>query len=583
MYYKLIFILILTIIMNSLFSQSNQTCPPDSLNKLNLSTQIRLESVLSPPSPRGTPTTFVKNDDFRMVYWVHGMNGFSGSWSRAAAASSVTGLNIPGYKARKIISLLPDYSNNQFSVATAQTDLYSQLTVDPTLINYDTKNSIAIGHSQGGIIVRAIARDKKMTSGAKFGGFATFGSVNRGAAALTEPYATKSYQFFNTAFIDLSAGFFAGYEVLSEELNDNFFIKLFVGNKILPKASDVKDFIINKLLYNEDSKQNGLIMDLINNEVKSGLAEELSIGSPTMNQLNSEEPSGVACVAFYGVKNTYTKSLTDGSKLMVAPFYSLIHYAVNNPNIDGYFNAYEDWRLAEKARSAQLDYLERANQHDELIHILNNSHCIPGYPNPWNCVVCDHDTYIALRSHPISKSWPQQTQVYACRRKDKLKLIAQSTMSKIGFKQGAAWFDKADKLWQVAIGAESETIVETGWCIRKIYRPDGESKILRYFPGNGISCGMGDTPEVPEGWEALGDWQKEMKKVIIVKENDGAVLAESAKDLPFMTTPAAFTDKDQRMFDSSHFQMRNDNNTKNKLNLLWEGLCGDFFKTGLAE
>ena len=75
-------------------------------------------------------------------------------------------------------------------------------------------------------------------------------------------------------------------------------------------------------------------------------------------------------------------------------------------------------------------------------------------------------------------------------------------------------------------------------------------------------------------------WHENFEKIIKKKEYDGAVLAESARDLPFRTHNMIYDNLDvSKMNGSSHMQMRNDERLKDALNHLFNGHVGDFFYT----
>ncbi|MCO6459976.1 MAG: hypothetical protein J5I59_01115 [Saprospiraceae bacterium] len=562
-------------------AQVQNSCLPDTMNKIIITPLDAINQELPPLGPPTTPPISPVRDtsEFRMVFWVHGMNGDASSWSKAATASSVPIVSgpIPGFPPRKIFSRLVDYSNVQVDLSSAALDLDGDLINNPDLpANYDKKNSFIIGHSQGGLVTRAL-NYQKISQGLplKYGGFVTFGTPHRGIVGLTGNNKTLSYKFFEYAALSLAAGPAQVLQSIVEDLKSNFFVKLF---KIIPDINindNINDLIRKSLFYNPVTDQNGFILDQIRKEVESGIAKEMAVGSSSLNLLNGFDPK-IPSAAFYAVKKPFIHHYMDGRQdLLVKPFWALMHYAINNPNENDFFKANDDWMMAEKARDVYLDYYERAMQYQEVIDVIDNSKCIPGILFPGICV-CDHDTYIALRNLPISKNWSTTKQAHVCRVIKRKKEMAKLSLLRDKFLVGSNWVTAANDLWETAIGGQS--YIYTGYCYRKILVDDTIVE-QRYLPINGI-CGQSDAPPVPEGGKALGDWKKE-KAGILYKEHDGAVLAESARDLPFITDDMkdSFNNDLARMEGSGHMQMRNDKNTKNALNYIFNGEVGDFFRT----
>lgn len=583
-------ILAFGIIINTTKAQNtNFECLPDTINILQYAPDTMIREVLLPLPPPVTPPYYDPLDSFRMVYWVHGMNGFSGSWDKAATASSVLPSSgpIPGFKPRKILSYQPDYSNNQHDLSTAAIALRPQLIKDSALpSSYRDSSSFIIAHSQGGIVTREMLYlDDQSSYPHKIGGFVTFGSVHRGAVGLTGSNRALSYQFFERAAIDLSEGFLTEYEVNYvrpiEEFNSKFIGKILNLNFSLPDKASIQARIKDLFLYDSLTNKYGFLLNMIRGKVASEIAQEMQIGSYALNTLNSYDPKMKGSVAFYGVKEPFTHTYSDGrTPLLVDPIWSLLHYAVNNPNDDPYFEADNDWKMAEKVRNAQLDYIETIHKYDPAIDLLQGFWCIPDILCNCPPPIMDRFSEMEVAKHFSPK---------VCRKNNRHKKIWEMREIQAAYQVGSDWFSKANSMWEVAMGAlKEETVRNTCECTIKNLNT-GEEKQFLYYPidrqipcGTNIQYNLSPEPDW-HVWEQTNVWQENLKKVVTRKEYDGVALAESARDLPFSTHNMKLPDGTYlaRLSGSSHMQMRNDNNLRIALNHLYDGHVGKFFETKL--
>ncbi len=133
------------------------------------------------------------------------------------------------------------------------------------------------------------------------------------------------------------------------------------------------------------------------------------------------------------------------------------------------------------------------------------------------------------------------------------------------YKQGQDWFNRLDDQYKTIIGAIDYTKTTKWYCECENVKTGAFTSTLITNPNdcpssssNGIVC---------EAVEYTTYTQ-------IKKDSDGVVLAESAMNIPFATAPP------RKMINSSHMQMRNDENTRTGLNAIYNGDVGFFFKTG---
>jgi pimeloyl-ACP methyl ester carboxylesterase len=588
---NLVILASLIFITMNLFSQSEGYCPPDTNNKVVKKPFLSLQQAVRPlQEPINThPYTF-SSDSFRMVFWVHGMNGSSSSWIRAATASSshLIGGDIPGFSPRKIYSYLPDYSNNQYDLTSAALVLKSQLNKNQNLpANYPDSASMIIAHSQGGIVTRAMLyADSLNHEKYRIGGFATFGSPHRGAVGLTGNNRILSYKFFETAANDLSDGYITEYAVNIkrpvDRLNHNFWGRLFNLNIQLPDADTIKNILKKQFLYNPVTDENGFLLSLIRGSVESGIIDELAVGNNSLNLINATQPDMKqldGAVAFYGVKKPFKHQYTDGrTPLLVEPLWALFHYALNDPNDEYYFAAITDWKLAEKVREAQLDYLEEIHEHNTVIDTLRSYWSIP----PWGN--CDPAFLEFLSQFEVSRHFTKNV----CKPRKRWEKIHDLEDIREAYYVGYYWWDKANLLWATAMGARSKSMVNERVCKCRVHNIlFDKDYTFSYIPEIDEACGdniLSNLMPIPDWtkWEILGGWHENIERIthIIDKPYDGAALAESTADLPFRTSDMKYLGTDVSEMDGSgHMQMRNDGNLKDCLNHLFDGHVGSFFNT----
>ena len=127
------------------------------------------------------------------------------------------------------------------------------------------------------------------------------------------------------------------------------------------------------------------------------------------------------------------------------------------------------------------------------------------------------------------------------------------------FLAGAYWWLTANSVWKEMIGALSTE--SDGYYCSCINENMDDITMDEYPVGPGESC----DPE----W---GDCSVYESYHFVEKQSDGVVLTESAGNCPGMTFS-------KKMDGSNHFSMRNDWNTGNRLNELFNGNYGSFFMT----
>lgn len=137
----------------------------------------------------------------------------------------------------------------------------------------------------------------------------------------------------------------------------------------------------------------------------------------------------------------------------------------------------------------------------------------------------------------------------------------------LNYKKGVDWWKNLNNTWKDLIGAVGVEFKKDG-CGCDVY-VNGEVISSEFFPGNNdceaYEYNYGNT------WIVCSDTYT---TTIYSKPSDGFILAESAMNAPGVNYEVRF------MPGSSHFQMRNDENTRDAVRaIFYEGLGGKFFKT----
>lgn len=134
----------------------------------------------------------------KKVFWVHGLTGSPNSW-RITATRYATD--------RKMREYRPDYVEaNGMNVAAH--DLGEQL-YDKTEFDQASmlENNVAIGHSQGGVVLRALDREKQGSpNGMRFGAYVTVGSPNGGAPIIVSANNGETGRLMGEIVNELAAG-----------------------------------------------------------------------------------------------------------------------------------------------------------------------------------------------------------------------------------------------------------------------------------------------------------------------------------------------------------------------------------------
>lgn len=252
----------------------------------------------------------------------------------------------------------------------------------------------------------------------------------------------------------------------------------------------------------------------------SGITESYMVGSPELATLNAFTPE-IPYVCFYGVEteplmwNTLVHALPD--------------HEPNNTMTYGFepFGATDDTSLVHYIRNYTQTYLAKYVAYDMLAD-FEDAIGGGGFPAPGILGVIDGFDAPDLRDDYL---------------------------------EGYLWLVEANAAWRGIIGADE--YVESSWTCHCDNEHEMDLTTTEYTIEPGESC--------DDEW---GDCITTINYTLVQKESDGIVLKESASEC-LGQIPGAH----REMEGSNHFSMRNDSNTKIKLEDLYAGNNGLFFFT----
>ncbi len=575
------------LLSNTVYSQENEYPPPfnndgkkiieqdddytlDSLEALDVTVITAPDSVQVPQS-----------DTFRRVFWVHGLNGSTLAWRRAAFASEHvidTLLNFPPRKLNSITEL--DY-HEQLPLENAGGELDDIIRGKANWAGSDTMRNFLIGHSQGGLVIRAMYQQLVCVDGESLneqvaGGYVTFHTSHQGAHLLSN--INIGYQIAENMCQKLGLGPAAEF---IENLDDIKIEVLNLTNIKLDPSELISYDLIEKSVDSICKYSSTIIGTLLTNMFVKPITVDYNVGAAYLDELNNsciQVDTGVYKIAFYG---------TEPQEHIFA---RTLHYLMDDPNTYvhagrnyGYFGANYDFYLWDVMKGWKLEYIAKAEEYRTRAENLENLY------EKNNCKYFEHqfsgknsDCWLHILNildNPLL--WfdgeLDETTCYKCY--DWWIKIPRYKKISHAFQEGVDWFEGIDHEWQVFIGAYEATWSKHCDCCPK-HDPDPQLGDCRKFtiPKN-ENCNQ----EVAEReGTSPYEWlcKKTYEKIVSITPNDGIVLVPSQRNLPHMTLKEGIDPKkDLRLYNTSHMQARNNSALKEKLFRLYEGDYHWFFKT----
>ena len=475
-------------------------------------------------------------NEVRRIYFIHGLGGTDKAWEKAAEACWNTGINnglgIPGFPARKCETTRPDYNNSTGSLASAADGLRTAISIQA---NNDSINgnqlkrsrAMLIGHSQGGLVIRQLMRldmvqqpgHSTLAHGMNYGGVVTFASPLQGAKIL-----------------------------------DN-------RDKIFEMANEG----CNKLLLGAA------------NDVYNGININLDLGK-----------FGSAVVSLIGLENTLTKKIQAMLRKMVENLVPTVCNVATDNVMPMFFKHYyagitEDYKVgastintlnsdtnyADYRKFPKVAFYAVEPQENIFWRTLNwmvydpNGHNGANGPNVGYFEANDDWKLYNDMIKPMIDHYQTSAEKYYA------EYLAYDHCANYfaGLKNQYCDWWKIVLCPPLAAHCATYDYERT----RAIQKRD-----LRYKGYVQWSEGLEWFNNANESWKTIIGARVQNGNTVTYKENDGVVLAESAGNLPK-------TQKAVKINGSSHMQIRNDNNTKEHLNKLFNGDYGMWFFVNIAQ
>jgi len=483
-------------ILFSIQSISAQECPGVTVRTGD--TKLPTIAPLGPGAPFDTTLTSPPpSTGRRLVYYLHGLGGSAGAWSRAGI--KMTQLY------PKAISRFPDYNAFQnvtipeasWVVRTDANGLGLDAPGQGANLAFgitDPEQNYVIGSSLGGVIAREMDRQLEDSGDPRrFGGLVTFGGANLGASILNDI----------TKLEDFAVG---GCDVLGDGPALDPVPAFLIS--ILNLGPAIDDFT-DKICATIGGQVVSTLLSEFNQPINEGYEEE----GEYINGLNSTF-STAPKMAFYGIEQepVFWRTMQFSGVFGVGP------------NDFSAFEANDDQPLWEDVKKAKLKYEEKRD---------------------WN--------YHLYQWH-LNRYWEIGHKAKARGYKEKSDAWA----------RGYAWWNTANDRFKTAAGLREQNLDPQVICL---CQPSWSSQPL---PANFVNGYCEPPSGFPSGTPC---WSETVTSTLWTDyPSDGIVKESSAKYLPDATYPPV------KMDGSSHFSMRNDENTGIVLRTLYDGGYDFYFK-----
>jgi hypothetical protein len=518
--YILLFIALIT---GAALSAQDIPCPPGPQYQ---GTFIMPPNLIGEEDPMPELPTPPPNpiQDLRGIYWVHGLGGDVNSWGNVKTATDDGG---PGYPARKTVGILMSYATT--SLEAAGSDLNDNiLTKDGALLARgvtDFSNNFIIGHSQGGIVSRwaDMELENDPASARRFYGLVTFGSPHGGAQIVNSR---------NDGLIGEMAE-----DACSAVLKTKLASELFKDKPIVSLFLDLQNFTVK--VDNLCDKASGVLPFALG-KLFSGASNGYAVGASQLGELNGYG-STIHKAAFYGAE--YAKPAEDPTDTRFTSK-QLLWRTLGSPP-DGVsnvpvFTANEDQERVDWANKLMAEF--QAEYEDAVEDVED-----------WNSIGVPCNWYMWI-THPAFCTVSELIYNDVRERRDI-------------FHDAWRWSQGVDAQWKVIIGAkETLEVGGTCECLSALCDEDvispGEVCEDIVPPGisNAAECQAYAVAHPAE--VELCEWYARYET--FVRESDGVVTANSASS--YTTT--------MRLDFSNHFQLRNSDQTRDALMMLFSGLGG---------
>jgi|GEM_PF-3602626 len=501
-------------------------CPAEDYFPKSFDPTIHLTPIpdRGPGDPSAPPSGI---ENFRTIYWVHGLGGSSESWAEAATATDLGGRIPPStvinFPARKTASYIPSYIQTSLDVAAS--DLVTTMdNLNPANEN-DLTYDFIIAHSQGGIVSRYADYLTETvgfpTKERRFYGIVTFDSPNGGAQIINSRDAGLISQLASDA---CSA-------VLTGPVANLFSNAPYIGFFIDPTGA-----------YNTISSlcsvAGGTVLPFLLRNLAVGTTNGFSVGAPELGAINNYGNPTIHRAAIEGVEYSAASGDVPANpkQLLWRTMYSF-----QNSSTGPEFSNNTDQAWVTAMNNLRIDY---EVQYNFELSIVNQLKAL-GYPKDckWCFLPPTGFSYLCL---------------YDCILKNNLYDVHEA--NRVALAKAIDWMDDSDDQWKIIIGALDFVPNTNGYCT--CVDENGVTSITENVNSQAECSLLGNNGGINEYpyciWAPYQD-------VPVYKASDGIVTQESQ---------AAWVTPSYRMDQTNHFQARNSRQTALALLSVFQGENG---------
>lgn len=462
-----------------------------------------------------------EDTNYRRLYFIHGLGGDASSWQRAADACWDPSLNIPGFPARKVRVSRPEYTNS--TLTTLNSAAYEV-------------NTLIVNQAASDITAYSMIPQRAYIIAHSQGGMVTRSLVHQYMTGLTIPNFGIPFGGFVTFASPLQ-----GARILNNRDQIEVMANDACRSLIKGPGNNLSFNILLKLIGKESASST--LCDLISYDLLpafftdyyENITNDYMVGASAITQFNQD----VSYTAYMNMPKVAIGVIEPRENIL----WRTGNWLINNPNTPPPFEANDDWQFYNTSvYPLYLEYVSKVQQHQNQITLLTH---LAEYMNPFFTPTLHTLTMSGILYHMKRKS---------------------------DWQQGVNWFNRANRTWESIIGAlEYQYTTSTTYVCLNC---SGSTYLMTPFiTSNQQECinrNCGTISPVPV-----------VELNLVFKENDGIVIAESARNLPGATfIPPPINMTNVLNYDgSSHMQIRNDAYLKLSLFNLFEGQYGSFFKT----
>jgi len=503
-------------------------CPAEDYFPKSFDPTIRLTPIpdRDPGDPSAPPSGI---ENFRTIYWVHGLGGSSDSWSEASTATDLGGIIPPStvvnFPARKTASYTPTYTETSLDAAAKK--LVDNIDILTPANKNDLTYDFIIAHSQGGIVSRYADYLTETvgfpTKDRRFYGVVTFDSPNGGAQIINSRDAGLISELASEACSAVLTGPVAN---------------------LFSNAPILGFFVDPSGVYNTVSSlcsvAGGSVLPFLLKDLTAGSTNGFKVGAPELGAVNSYGNPTIHRAAIEGVEYSAASGETPANpkQLLWRTMYSF-----PNSSAGPEFSNNTDQAWVTAMNNLRVDY---EVQYNFELNMVNQLKAL-GYPKNcfWACF-------------PPSPSASYVLCLANCAYNNNLYDVHEA--NRVALAKAIDWMDDSDDQWKIIIGALDFVPNTNGYCT--CVDENGVTTITENVNSKAECSLLGNNGGINEYpyciWAPYQD-------VPVYKASDGIVTQESQ---------AAWVTPSYRMDQTNHFQARNSRQTALALLSVFQGENG---------